>query len=72
MPSRTAVRITAGELLKQRKELRLPEACRDHIRSVLTMPYLGVLPTASPVAVESAGVWATEQSEAKGEDGSTP
>ncbi len=37
-----------------------------------TERYLGVLPTASPVAVESAGVWATEQSEAKGEDGSTP
>ena len=37
-----------------------------------TESYLGVLPTASPVAVESAGVWATEQSEAKGEDASTP
>ena len=37
-----------------------------------TESYLGGLPTASPVAVESAGVWATEQSEAKGEDGSTP
>ncbi|MDF1732025.1 MAG: MFS transporter [Minwuia sp.] len=37
-----------------------------------TESYLGVLPTASPVAVESAGAWATEQSEAKNEDGSTP
>ncbi|EBA07211.1 hypothetical protein SSE37_06229 [Sagittula stellata E-37] len=32
-----------------------------------TDSYLGVLPTASPVAVEAAGVWAAEQAEAERE-----
>jgi hypothetical protein len=29
-----------------------------------TESYLGVLPTASPVAVEAAGTWAAEQADA--------
>lgn len=33
-----------------------------------TESYLGVLPTASPVAVEAAGVWAAEQAESERED----
>ncbi|RBI68306.1 MFS transporter [Roseovarius sp. TE539] len=33
-----------------------------------TESYLGVLPTASPVAVEAAGAWAAEQAEAERED----
>ncbi|WP_299436231.1 MFS transporter [uncultured Rhodospira sp.] len=33
-----------------------------------TESYLGVLPTASPVAVEAAGVWAVEQAEAAREE----
>jgi MFS family permease len=33
-----------------------------------TESYLSVLPTASPVAVESAGAWAAEQAEAKAEE----
>ena len=32
-----------------------------------TESYLGVLPTASPVAVEAAGVWAAENAEAERE-----
>ncbi|ROT97709.1 MFS transporter [Histidinibacterium lentulum] len=34
-----------------------------------TESYLGVLPTASPVAVEAAGVWSAEQAGAEREDG---
>jgi hypothetical protein len=30
-----------------------------------TESYLGVLPTASPMAVEAAGAWAAEQAEAE-------
>ncbi len=37
-----------------------------------TESYLGVLPTASPVAVEAAGVWAAEQAEAEKEDDTQP
>lgn len=37
-----------------------------------TDSYLGVLPTASPVAVEAAGVWAVEQAEAEREEGALP
>jgi hypothetical protein len=33
-----------------------------------TESYLGVLPTASPVAVEAAGTWSVEQAEAARED----
>ncbi|WP_417584616.1 hypothetical protein [Nitrincola sp.] len=32
-----------------------------------TESYLGVIPTASPVAVEAAGVWAAEHAEAEAE-----
>lgn len=38
MQSRTAARLTAGELLKQRKGLRIPKAYRNHIRFALTAP----------------------------------
>jgi len=37
-----------------------------------TESYLGVLPTASPVAVEAAGTWAAEQAEAEPEPGQEP
>jgi len=37
-----------------------------------TESYLGVLPTASPVAVEAAGTWAAEQAEAEPEPGREP
>ncbi|MFD1343337.1 MFS transporter [Litorisediminicola beolgyonensis] len=33
-----------------------------------TDPYLGVLPTASPLAVEAAGAWAADQAEASDDD----
>ncbi|MGY6412137.1 MAG: MFS transporter [Alkalilacustris sp.] len=41
---------------------------RDAAPAAETESYLGVLPSASPVAVEAAGVWAAEQAEAARED----
>lgn len=41
---------------------------RPAIPAADTESYLGVLPTASPVAVEAAGAWAAEQAEAERED----
>ena len=40
---------------------------REAIPTDETESYLGVLPTASPMAVETAGVWAAEQAEAEAE-----
>ncbi|MCC9624231.1 MFS transporter [Thalassospira sp. MA62] len=40
---------------------------RDAVPVEETESYLGVLPTASPMAVETAGVWAAEQAEAEAE-----
>jgi hypothetical protein len=40
---------------------------RAVVPSEETESYLGVLPTASPVAVEAAGVWAAENAEAERE-----
>jgi MFS family permease len=41
---------------------------RAHVAVADTESYLGVVPTASPVAVEAAGVWAAEHAEAEQED----
>ncbi|WP_430472948.1 MFS transporter [Thalassospira lucentensis] len=42
--------------------------CREPLPVEETESYLGVLPTASPMAVETAGVWAAEQAEAAAEE----
>jgi MFS family permease len=41
---------------------------RSHMPVDETESYLGVVPTASPVAVEAAGAWAAEQAEGDGDD----
>jgi hypothetical protein len=47
---------------------------RATIPAEATESYLGVVPTASPVAVEAAGAWAAEQAEAEreGDSGLAP